>query len=316
VVTPLCLHRPRLVARVRVAVFSDKATAWERSSLTPSPHLRKPRATGNGGPLQTCSPSRGHHHGMRTEAGIHFKRGGTGEPTLLLLHGLGTGEVWRGLEEQLAERARQLDRPGSAGTRTVRRKRALLVRQDDRRGPRLSRALARSWWRGARAGAVLGLVRGSGRGRLRTRHQGAVVARRARESRRSRGQTRSHLCDTRGSRATLAQGRRSARAVARGLACDRRRTDRHRRRLADGAASTNVGVGAPDMPGLLAAKPGGNRSGRQPGKKTRCAPPSTSTPAEPTPSFSPDSATMHTSRTGSTLAVVAAPARRLLTRSP
>jgi pimeloyl-ACP methyl ester carboxylesterase len=42
---------------------------------------------------------------MRTEAGIHFKRGGTGEPTLLLLHGLGgTGEVWRGLEEQLAER--------------------------------------------------------------------------------------------------------------------------------------------------------------------------------------------------------------------
>jgi pimeloyl-ACP methyl ester carboxylesterase len=42
---------------------------------------------------------------MRTEAGLHFTCGGTGEPTLLLLHGLGgTGEVWRGIEEQLAER--------------------------------------------------------------------------------------------------------------------------------------------------------------------------------------------------------------------
>jgi pimeloyl-ACP methyl ester carboxylesterase len=42
---------------------------------------------------------------MRTEAGLHFERGGTGEPTLLLLHGLGgVGEVWRGVEELLTER--------------------------------------------------------------------------------------------------------------------------------------------------------------------------------------------------------------------
>jgi pimeloyl-ACP methyl ester carboxylesterase len=44
---------------------------------------------------------------MRTDSGLYFRRGGTGEPTLLLLHGLGaTGEVWRGLEEVLRERWR------------------------------------------------------------------------------------------------------------------------------------------------------------------------------------------------------------------
>jgi pimeloyl-ACP methyl ester carboxylesterase len=42
---------------------------------------------------------------MRTETGLHLKRGGAGHPTLLLLHGLGAvGEVWQGLEEILADR--------------------------------------------------------------------------------------------------------------------------------------------------------------------------------------------------------------------
>ena len=36
---------------------------------------------------------------------LHVKRGGSGQPTLLLLHGLGAvGEVWQGLEEVLTER--------------------------------------------------------------------------------------------------------------------------------------------------------------------------------------------------------------------
>jgi pimeloyl-ACP methyl ester carboxylesterase len=40
-----------------------------------------------------------------TGTGLHVKRGGSGQPTLLLLHGLGAvGEVWQGLEEVLTER--------------------------------------------------------------------------------------------------------------------------------------------------------------------------------------------------------------------
>jgi pimeloyl-ACP methyl ester carboxylesterase len=42
---------------------------------------------------------------MHTDSGLYFRRGGTGGPTLLLLHGLGAaGEVWHGLEEVLRER--------------------------------------------------------------------------------------------------------------------------------------------------------------------------------------------------------------------
>ncbi|HJQ47348.1 MAG TPA: alpha/beta hydrolase [Amycolatopsis sp.] len=186
---------------------------------------------------------------------MHTRRGGEGEATVLLLHGLGaTGEVWRGLTDRLDAAWIAPDLPGHGRSETLGRysfgrvaaELAELVPEDrpvvvlgHSFGGVLALTLASGWFR-APVAAVCGLgikVRWSDDDLARARDQAKRPPRRF--------ATREEAAE-RWLKVSGLHGLWPVRDVGAGVA----ETPEGWRVALDQAA---FGVGAPDMPGLLAA---------------------------------------------------------------